>query len=194
SRERKPVANLVFRLLIRKIVQGLQYQHAEQHDRINGFPAGTTLLHLIRRQHDRLDVGTKALPRHQSIDGFERITLRRQRRQPLLSVEEPELTHPCLPNHAVANETRTTQSEWPFFEAPIRTLRPGRTEWIKFRSADAFASCLGPEDSSGSTAADCRRSRRVRYASNSERIADIAEGLQRGHERTHALQRATYVR
>src|SRR5438874_948039 len=25
--------------------------------------AGTTLLHLIRRQHDRLDVGTKALPR-----------------------------------------------------------------------------------------------------------------------------------
>ena len=42
-----------------------------------------------------------------------------QRRQPLLSVEEPELTHLRLPNQAVANETRTTQSEWLFFEVPF---------------------------------------------------------------------------
>src|SRR5438874_948043 len=105
---------------VKKSSAGLQYQHAEQHDRINGFSAGTTLLHLIRRQHDRLDVGTNALPRHASIYSFDRITLRRQRRQPLLSVEEPELTHLRLPNHAVANETRTTQSEWLFFEVPNR--------------------------------------------------------------------------
>src|SRR4029077_18778637 len=35
-RERQPIAHLVFGLLVRKIVQGLQYQHSEHHDRING--------------------------------------------------------------------------------------------------------------------------------------------------------------
>src|SRR5437762_482288 len=99
-----------------------------RHNRgINHLPATR---HVALRRNDRLDVGTKALPRHQSIDGFERITLRRQRRQPLLSVEEPELTHLRLPNHAVANETRTTQSEWPFFEAPLSRIRSSRRSGV----------------------------------------------------------------
>jgi hypothetical protein len=110
---------LIFCLLVRKIVQRLQYQHAEHHDRINGFPAGTTLLYLVRRQHHRLDVGSKALPRHQSIDGFERITLRRQRCQPLLRIEEPKLTHLRLPTHVVAHQTRTARSDWLFLEVPM---------------------------------------------------------------------------
>ena len=45
----------------------------------------------------------KALPRHQPIDGFKRIALRRQRNQPLVGVEKPELTHLRLPNHAIAH-------------------------------------------------------------------------------------------
>ena len=53
-----------------------------------------------------------------SIDGFQRIALRRQRRQPLLRIEKPELSG--LPNHAIAIETRTTRAEQLFFEASLR--------------------------------------------------------------------------
>src|SRR5205085_1871273 len=119
-RERQPVAHLIFCLLVRKIVQGLQHQHAEHHNRIGRLPASVTLLHLVRRQHDRLDVGAKTLPWNQPIDGFERIALRRQRRQPFLRIEKTELTHPRLPNHAITHETRTDQSVQLFFEAPLR--------------------------------------------------------------------------
>ena len=40
-----------------------------------------------------------------------------QRRQPHLRIEKLQLTHPCLPNHAIAHETRTGQSGRIFFEA-----------------------------------------------------------------------------
>jgi hypothetical protein len=39
--------------------------------------------------------GMAKAARHPSINRCERITLRRQRRQPLLRIEEPELTHIC---------------------------------------------------------------------------------------------------
>jgi hypothetical protein len=57
---------------------------------------GITLPHLIRCQHHTLYVDTKALPGHQSIDCFERITFRRQCRQPLARIAQPELPHPRL--------------------------------------------------------------------------------------------------
>jgi hypothetical protein len=60
----------------------------------------------------------KALPRHQAINRFEWIAFRRQGRQPLFCIEEPELIHPSLPNHAVTLETRTVRSKQVFFEAP----------------------------------------------------------------------------
>src|SRR5262245_9219657 len=89
----------------------MQNQHPEQHDRIDRFPAGAALPHLLRRQHDRLNVVPKALPRHQPINGFEWIALRRQRRQPLVCVEKSKLTHPSLPNHSIADETHTDRGE-----------------------------------------------------------------------------------
>jgi len=36
----------------------------------------------------------------------------------LSASKKTELTHPRLPNHAIAHETRTAQSEWLFFEVP----------------------------------------------------------------------------
>ena len=118
-RERQPIANLIFRLLVRKIVQRLQNQHPEHHDRIDRLPASAALPHFVRRQYDRLNIGAKALPRHQAINRFERIAFQRQRRQPLFCIEEPELAHPNLPNHALTLETRTIRSGRVFFEAPL---------------------------------------------------------------------------
>ncbi len=43
---------------------------------VTGGPFGAALLQLVRREHHRLDLGAKALPRHETIDGFERIALR----------------------------------------------------------------------------------------------------------------------
>src|SRR5262249_45786562 len=71
-------------------------QHSKHHNRIERLPAGATLPHLLRCQHHRLDIGAKALPWHQSIDCFERIALRRQCRQPLVRIKEPQLPHPGL--------------------------------------------------------------------------------------------------
>src|SRR5205807_1627008 len=73
----------------------------------------------FRRQHHRLDVGAKALPWHQSINRFERIALRRQCRQSLLRIEKPQLTDPRLPDHVLANETRTALSKRLFLEVPL---------------------------------------------------------------------------
>src|SRR5262249_47068824 len=74
----------------------LQNQHSKHHNRIERLPAGATLPHLLRCQHHRLDIGAKALPWHQSIDCFERIAFRRQCRQPLVRIKEPQLPHPGL--------------------------------------------------------------------------------------------------
>src|SRR5499427_8258742 len=86
----------ILRLLVRKIVERLQNQHSKHHNRIERLPAGATLPHLLRCQHHRLDIGAKALPWHQSIDCFERIAFRRQCRQPLVRIKEPQLPHPGL--------------------------------------------------------------------------------------------------
>jgi hypothetical protein len=55
---------------------------------------------------------------------FERIALRRQRRQPFLRFEKTELTHLRVLKHAIAHETRTANSEWLFFEAPSTSFIP----------------------------------------------------------------------
>ena len=69
-------AHLIFHLLVRQIVERLQHQHPEHQDGIERLPAGAALLELVRCEHHRLDLGAKALPRHETIDGFERIALR----------------------------------------------------------------------------------------------------------------------
>src|SRR5262245_8997133 len=69
--------------------------------------AGTTLPHLLRCQHHSLDVGAKRLPWHQSIDCFEPIALRRQCRQPLVRIKEPQLPHPPrCPIYGDGSQTR----------------------------------------------------------------------------------------
>jgi hypothetical protein len=54
----------------------LQNQHPEHQHGIKRLPAGAALLELVRREHHRFDLGAKALPRYETIDGFERIALR----------------------------------------------------------------------------------------------------------------------
>jgi hypothetical protein len=54
----------------------LQNQHPEHQHGIKRLPAGDALLELVRREHHRFDLGAKALPRYETIDGFERIALR----------------------------------------------------------------------------------------------------------------------
>ena len=76
ARERQPVAHLIFQLLVRQIVERLQNQHPEHQHGIKRLPAGAALLELVRREHHRFDLGAKALPRYETIDGFERIALR----------------------------------------------------------------------------------------------------------------------
>jgi len=39
--------------------------------------------------------------------------------QPHLRIEQPELTHPRLPNHLIAHQTRTAKAEALFFEVRI---------------------------------------------------------------------------
>jgi len=51
-------------------------QHPEHQDGIERLPAGAAFLELVRCQHHRLNRGAKALPRHEAIDGFERIAPR----------------------------------------------------------------------------------------------------------------------
>ena len=66
-------------LLVRQIVERLQHQHPEHQDGIERLPAGAAFLELARCEHHRLDVGAKALPPHETINGFERIAHRRTR-------------------------------------------------------------------------------------------------------------------
>src|SRR5208282_874385 len=129
-----------------KIVQRLQNQHPEHHDRIDRLPASAALPHFVRRQYNRLNVGAEALPRHQSINRFKRIAFRRQARQPLFCIEEPELTHPSLPNHAVTLETRTTRSKRVFFEAPHSIGGQSYAFWwsVLGQSADISAAGCWP--------------------------------------------------
>jgi hypothetical protein len=47
----------------------------------------SALLELVRCEHHRLDLGTKALPRHETINAFERIAPRRQGFQALIGIE-----------------------------------------------------------------------------------------------------------
>jgi hypothetical protein len=70
------VAQLIFHLLVRQIVERLQNQHPEHQEGIEQLSAGAALLELVRRERHRLDLGAKALPRHEMIDGFERIAPR----------------------------------------------------------------------------------------------------------------------
>src|SRR2546423_2919254 len=118
-RERQPITHLIFHLLVGKIVECLQNQHPEHHDRIDWLPAGAVLPYRVRCQNDRLNVGPKAFPWYQPINSFERIALRRQCRQSLLRIEKSKLTHLRLPNHAIAHETRTGRSKRLFFEVPL---------------------------------------------------------------------------
>jgi hypothetical protein len=70
-------------LIVRQIVERLQ-----------------TPLQLVRREHHRLDLGAKALPRHETIDGFERIVPRRQGFQALIGIEKSQL--PAKGDHPLA--------------------------------------------------------------------------------------------
>src|SRR5262249_32170404 len=56
-------------------------------------PAGAVFLKRVRGEHHRLDLGAKALPWHEMIDGFERIAPRRQSFQALIGIEKSQLTH-----------------------------------------------------------------------------------------------------
>src|SRR5271157_4875758 len=112
-RERQPVAHLILDLLVRQIVQRLQNQHAEQNERVERFTTGLALLRLLRRQHDRLDIGAEALPRNQRSDHFQRIALLRQHRKPPIRVEKSQLPH------RLAIKIRIAPHCSQFFEAPL---------------------------------------------------------------------------
>ena len=77
ARERQPVAHLVLNLLIRQIVQGLQDQHPEQHQRVDRLAARAALPVFVGGQYHGLDIAAKLLPRHQRADRNQRIALRR---------------------------------------------------------------------------------------------------------------------
>ena len=132
-RERQPVAHLILDLLIRQIVQRLQYQHAEQNQRVEWFATRLALLRLLRRHHHRLDIGAEALPRNQRSDRFQRIALLRQRRKPPIRVEKSQLPHPFAPqNHVLANEIRIAPRRSQSFEVPlIKTASPGEPKATK---------------------------------------------------------------
>jgi hypothetical protein len=59
----------------------------------DGFRHGAALLELVRCEHHRLDLGAKALPRHETINGFERITPRRQGFQALIGIKKSQMPH-----------------------------------------------------------------------------------------------------
>src|SRR5262245_20029664 len=92
----------------------------------------------------RIEVGTKALPRHQSINGFKRVPLRRQRRQSLVRVKKPELTHQRPPNHAIANDTRIARFELAIFRGAHKTISPqtaiglSAPDWNRGQSTRGF--------------------------------------------------------
>jgi hypothetical protein len=109
-------------LFVREIVEYLQNQHSKHHDRIGRLPAGATLPHLLRCQHHSLDVGAKRLPWQQSIDCFERIALRRQRRLPLVHQRTPT-PHPRLRESCYHAGDSHSQRQGLFFEVPTRGSR-----------------------------------------------------------------------
>jgi hypothetical protein len=61
-RERRPVAHLAFHLLVRKIVERLQNQHPEHHDRIKRLTASAAFARSFGRQYNCLNIAAKALP------------------------------------------------------------------------------------------------------------------------------------
>src|SRR5262249_32351890 len=119
ARERQPVAHLIFHLLVRQIVERLQNQHPEHQDGIERLPAGAALLELVRCEHHRLDRGTKALPRHEMIDGFERIAARRQGFQALIGIEKSQLPHRRLCESKSHASDSTGREKQLFFEVPL---------------------------------------------------------------------------
>ena len=106
---------LIFHLLVRQIVERLQHQHPEHQDGIERLPAGAALLELVRCEHHRLDLGAKALPRDETINGFERIAPRRQGFQALIGIEKSQLPHLRLCDQNLTHQIRTGRD---FFEVP----------------------------------------------------------------------------
>ena len=94
-------------LLVRQIVERLQHQHPEHQDGIERLPAGAALLELVRCEHHRLDLGAKALPRDETINGFERIAPRRQGFQALIGIEKSQLPHLRLCDQNLTHQIRT---------------------------------------------------------------------------------------
>src|SRR5450759_1608100 len=118
--ERHAVAHLILDLFVGKIVERLQHQHPKHHDDIDRLAASAALLVLRRRQHHRLNLGTKTLERHHPINHLQWIALRRNRRKPLVRIEKSDLPHRATSaNLVVISQTRTNWLRRLFFEVPL---------------------------------------------------------------------------
>src|ERR1039457_5756221 len=80
-----------------------------------------SIISIHRRQHHRLNLGTKTLERHHPINHLQWIALRRNRRKPLVRIEKSDLPHRATSaNLVVISQTRTNWLRRLFFEVPLR--------------------------------------------------------------------------
>src|ERR1039457_575369 len=78
-----------------------------------------SIISIHRRQHHRLNLGTKTLERHHPINHLQWIALRRNRRKPLVRIEKSDLPHRATSaNLVVLSQTRTNWLRRLFFEVP----------------------------------------------------------------------------
>ena len=86
--------DLVLGLVVRERVERLQHQHLEHQHRIVGRPAAPGPVRAIER---RVQLGPEQLEVDHRRQPLERIARRRQRRIPLVQIEEPRLTRAYAP-------------------------------------------------------------------------------------------------
>ena len=91
AHEGEPVADQVFDVFIRKVVQCLQHQDLEHHDRIEGLATGVAFPLFGGESHHSLDLATKTLEGNDQVERLERIALGADRLKTFVEIVEPKL-------------------------------------------------------------------------------------------------------
>src|SRR5262249_55077647 len=105
AHERYAVADQVLSLLVREIVQRLQYHDLELQDRVIGLATGIVLTRRGLRLRHGLDVSAEILPWHDPLDRLQWIALGADHLQPALKIKKALLPHASSPPSGAVNES-----------------------------------------------------------------------------------------
>src|SRR3978361_1167606 len=137
AHEREPLADLILDLVVREIVERLQYQRLEDDDLVPRLASGSVLPLLLRLAPNRAQPRAEILPGHKLLPENTRILLGIETAIALVKVEEANLTHssPSLLNQQAAPPSKSHVRKRSIFRGALNsaglpwTLSGFRASW-----------------------------------------------------------------